>query len=68
MAKLDTRDFSFKPVNFATAKRLTKQQIDQFNELGYCFPFKLFDERAAANIRSYIDHLFALLADRGELR
>jgi non-heme Fe2+,alpha-ketoglutarate-dependent halogenase len=60
------RDLSFTPVEGSGARTLTKEQIDQFNEMGYCFPTKLFDEREIADVRRYLDHLFDLLAARGE--
>lgn len=66
MEKHDERDLSFKPVDPTRAKKLTGDQVRQFNEQGFYFPIRLFDESEIAEIRGYIDHLFELLHERGE--
>ncbi|MEM7033778.1 MAG: phytanoyl-CoA dioxygenase family protein [Chloroflexota bacterium] len=57
------RELKFFPSETQNPKILTKQQIDQFNELGYIFPIDVFtDEEIKAN-RAYFDKLMGMARD-----
>lgn len=53
----DQRDLSFEPATKDGLKRLTAQQIDNYNEDGYLKGFNIFDDREVAQNRAYFDSL-----------
>ncbi|MDA0989640.1 MAG: phytanoyl-CoA dioxygenase family protein [Verrucomicrobia bacterium] len=55
-AKSD-RDLSFVPVNNPSPKRLTRDQIDFYNEHGYVQPFTAYDQAGADRQRDYFQQL-----------
>ncbi|SHG94871.1 phytanoyl-CoA dioxygenase family protein [Marivita hallyeonensis] len=55
-------DLRFQPVDTAQPKRLSAEQIAQYNALGFVQPFDAFSETEMVDIRSYID---GLMADMG---
>jgi hypothetical protein len=60
------RDLSFHPVVNRSPRTLSPVQIEQFNRDGYLKPFRIFNEREAADLRAYFDRLLAkVLAEGG---
>lgn len=51
------RDLTFHPSTVEQPTRLTKEQIDVFNESGYAAPVDIFDAAEITSIRSYFDKL-----------
>lgn len=47
----------FFPLGVENPTRLTRQQIDQYNDKGYLFPLDVFNEDEIAVIRNYFDTL-----------
>ena len=47
----------FFPLGVDNPKLLTHEQIRQYNEKGYIFPFAVFDADEIAQIRAYFDDL-----------
>ena len=64
MPELD-RDLRFSPVENANPGRLTREQIDQFNRLGYVYPLDVFNEVEVASLRAYFDDLVAKALEKG---
>lgn len=58
----DKLDLSFRPVTNPTPKKLTPEQIEQYNRLGYVAPFDAYSHDEIAALRRYFDKL---LADMG---
>jgi len=53
------RELRFFPVENANARKLTREQIQQFNETGYLFPLDVFTQEEAGANRRYFDQLMA---------
>ena len=51
------RDLSFYPIENNQPKKLTQEQICQYNKRGFIFPLDVFSEREAAEHRNYFDNL-----------
>ena len=51
------RDLSFYPSPVATPKKLSIEQVDQFNRDGYVKPVEIFSSEEIAEIRKYFDDL-----------
>lgn len=59
----DKRDLSFEPVENPQPRRLTRDQIDFYNQHGYVRPFRIFNSEEAQRNREYFDGLLkAMLA------
>ncbi len=58
----DKLDLSFRPVTNPTPRKLTPEQIEQYNRLGYVAPFDAYSRDEIAGLRRYFDKL---LADMG---
>ena len=54
-------ELDFRPVENRSPKILTPQQIDQYNELGYVHPFRIFNEAEVERNRAYLEYLLAEL-------
>src|SRR5256885_8851224 len=60
------RDLRFHPAVNPHPETLTREQIDRFNKDGYLKPFRIFDDREAADLRAYFDRVLArVLAEGG---
>jgi ectoine hydroxylase-related dioxygenase (phytanoyl-CoA dioxygenase family) len=59
------RDLRFHPRPNPSPTVLTPAQVDRFNEQGYLKPFRIFEPREIAEIRSYFDQLLARDAAEG---
>jgi non-haem Fe2+, alpha-ketoglutarate-dependent halogenase len=60
------RDLRFHPTVNPHPKTLTRDQIERFNKEGYLKPFRVFNDREAADLRAYFDRLLArVLAEGG---
>ena len=59
------RDLRYFPATTKEPKKLTREQIDYFNELGYVFPIDLFSEEEADANRAYFDRLLKMASDAG---
>ncbi|MBX3420094.1 MAG: phytanoyl-CoA dioxygenase family protein [Pirellulaceae bacterium] len=59
------RDLSFHPVHNDRPVRLTAQQIDTYNRLGYVAPLTAFGSSEIAAIRSYFDQLLQRVVQQG---
>lgn len=57
--KKEERDLSFLPVSNPAPRRLTKAQIEAYNETGYIMPLDAFAPAEAARNRAYFDDLLA---------
>ncbi len=55
-------DLDFARVRNDEPKVLTKGQIDQYNELGFIHPFRIYSEVEAVRNRAYLDYLLAELS------
>jgi ectoine hydroxylase-related dioxygenase (phytanoyl-CoA dioxygenase family) len=53
------RDLRFFPLGVEYPERLTRAQIDHYNEKGYIAPVDIFDDDEIAEIRTYFDDLLA---------
>ncbi|MEM8685531.1 MAG: phytanoyl-CoA dioxygenase family protein [Pseudomonadota bacterium] len=53
----DQLDLSFTPVANATPAKLTAEQIEQYNRLGYVAPFDAYSSGEIAGLRTYFDKL-----------
>lgn len=51
------RDRRFFPLGVKNPARLTRQQIDHYNEKGYIFPLEVFNKDEIDEIRAYFDQL-----------
>lgn len=60
------RDLRFQPANNPAPKRLTPEQIEQFNRHGYLMPFDLWDQSEAKELRTYFDQLLAEYQSQGQ--
>jgi len=58
-ATTEERDLSFKPVENASPRVLTQDQIAFYNEHGYLRSFDVFNELEAERNRAYFDYLLA---------
>lgn len=52
-------DYVFKPVENSAPKRLTPEQIENYNEQGFLRPFTIYSDAEAADVRQYFDGLIA---------
>jgi non-heme Fe2+,alpha-ketoglutarate-dependent halogenase len=52
-------DISFKPVENTNPSCLGREQISQYNELGYLKPFDIFNQLEAERNRAYFDYILA---------
>ena len=59
------RDLRFFPASATHPKRLTSEQIEQFNENGYVFPIDLFSAQEADANRRYFDKLLKIATEAG---
>ena len=59
------RDLRFFPSNATHPKRMTAEQIEQFNGKGYVFPVDLFSGEEADANRRYFDKLLKMATDAG---
>ncbi|MEZ6143259.1 MAG: phytanoyl-CoA dioxygenase family protein [Zavarzinella sp.] len=59
------RDLHFHPVINPTPQTLTVDQVEQFNQLGYLKPFRIFDDVTIGEIRTYFDELLQQEIARG---
>lgn len=59
------RDLTFYPVENDAPQKLTREQIDQYNTLGYIFPLDVFTPEEAAANRAYFDNLMAQAEAKG---
>jgi len=57
MTVTDALDLSFRPADPSAAKRLSPDQIAQYNALGYVQPFDIFSAAEITRIRAYFDRL-----------
>jgi non-haem Fe2+, alpha-ketoglutarate-dependent halogenase len=53
----DERDLSFRPADPSTAKTLSAEQVEHFNEHGFVRPLPVFSADEIADVRAYIDGL-----------
>lgn len=61
------RDLSFVPTTNASPKRLTRDQIEQYNSRGYIKNLPVFDDAQVFEHRSYFDRLLSRqMADGGD--
>ena len=58
-------DLSFAPVVNSRPKRLSEDDLDTYNTLGFARPFDVFGQDEVAEIRSYIDRLMADMGEAG---
>ncbi len=61
----DTLDLRFRPTVNASPRRLTVDQIEQYNRQGFVQPFEIFDGDEIAGLRSYVDQLMADMGEAG---
>jgi non-heme Fe2+,alpha-ketoglutarate-dependent halogenase len=54
---MNERDLSFRRVENPSPKKLSRDQIEHFNERGYIQPLSLFDDDEIARHRAYFDNL-----------
>ena len=59
------RDLAFHPSTVEQPNKLTKKQINGFNESGYVAPVNIFDIEEITSIRSYFDKLLAEVVATG---
>ena len=62
----EQRDLSFRPCGVDAPVRLTREQIDHFNERGYILPVDVFATTEMAEIRTYFDALLARVLAEGK--
>ena len=58
---LGQRNLRFKPVDNSSPRKLTREQIDHYNEHGYIAPLDLFNEDEITEQRAYFDVLLEKL-------
>lgn len=58
-------DLSFTPVTNEAPARLTRDEIEQYNRLGYVRPFDAFSSTEIARLRAYFDRLMADMGQDG---
>ena len=51
------RDLKFYPLGVNNPTVLSPVQIDRYNDQGYLFPIRVFDDREIVEIREYFDAL-----------
>ena len=54
---MEERDLSFAPVANENPQRLTREQLDFYNEQGYVFPVAIYSEAESSANRQYFDML-----------
>lgn len=54
------RDLRFHPVEEKSKSVLTREQIEQFNQLGHIGPFQLFSNSEVDDLRNYFDRLLEI--------
>jgi non-heme Fe2+,alpha-ketoglutarate-dependent halogenase len=59
------RDLTFYPIENTHPKHLTREQIEQYNALGYIFPLDVFTSAEAEANRVYFDDLMAQAEQKG---
>lgn len=59
------RDLTFYPIKNDQPQKLTVEQIEQYNELGYIFPLDVFTSEEADANRAYFDFLMAEAEKKG---
>ncbi len=59
------RDLRYFPATTTEPRKLTREQIDYFNEHGYVFPIDLFSEEEADANRRYFDKLLKMASEAG---
>ncbi|MBM3214840.1 phytanoyl-CoA dioxygenase family protein [Candidatus Poribacteria bacterium] len=64
MPDLD-RDLRFRPAAVETPERLTREQVDCYNERGYVSPIDVFSESEALANRAYFDDLMGRASKEG---
>lgn len=52
---MEERDLSFLPTRNPAPKRLTQAQIDEYNDVGYLMPFRIYDAAGTLQNRQYFD-------------
>ncbi|MEL6841472.1 MAG: phytanoyl-CoA dioxygenase family protein, partial [Pseudomonadota bacterium] len=62
---VDAHDLRFVPVATAQPKRLTPQDIAQYNDSGFVQPFDIFSAAEMGEIRAYIDGLMDAMGAAG---
>ena len=60
------RDLSFYPASDTDARKLSRQQIRQFNDTGYISPLDVFSAEEADVQRDFFDGILAVTAARGQ--
>jgi hypothetical protein len=65
---MDERDLSFVPVVNALPKKLTSEQIEQYNTDGYVKPFRIFAGSDVDANRDYFDSLLRILTEHQDGR
>ena len=55
----------FKPVKNRAPRRLTNNEIAQYNRLGFIQPFDIFDEGEIAEIRDFVDQVMEDMGENG---
>ena len=58
-------DLRFQPVDAPEPKRLTREQVSRYNELGFVQPFDIFGDEEIGRVRSYADRLMGDLGPDG---
>ncbi|MCA9107199.1 MAG: phytanoyl-CoA dioxygenase family protein [Planctomycetales bacterium] len=64
LASLD-REMRFCPTENRAPSVLSRQQVDQYNELGYVLPFRALETAEANELRAYFDGLLAAFIELG---
>ncbi len=59
------RDLSFKPVVNPSPAKLTAEQIEQYNRVGYAAPFDAYSPDEIAELRTYFDTLMDAMGPDG---
>lgn len=60
------RDLTFRPCGVDAPVRLTRAQIDGYNEGGYILPVDVFDSAEADGVRAYFDNLLERVLAEGK--
>ena len=61
----EARDLSFTPVSNPSPARLTAEQIEQYNRLGYTAPFDAYTSVEIVELRKYFDKLMSDMGPEG---
>ena len=59
------RELGFVPVNNPAPRRLTREQVDQYNQLGYLMPFDGLTASETAELRAFFDGVLAAFVELG---